>query len=122
MDNHVHLQIETTDFDISKIMQRINKDYAVYFNEKHNFVGHLFQGRFQWELIDKDSYNIELSRYIHLNPVRAEMVSKPSDYQWSSYLTYILGVQDNLVDTSKILAYFSEPIKRRYQSFVEEQL
>ena len=48
MDNHVHLLIETTSIDISKIMYNINKDYAVYFNQKYHFVGHLFQGRFRW--------------------------------------------------------------------------
>ncbi|WP_003544361.1 transposase [Desulfotomaculum nigrificans] len=119
MDNHVHLQVETTDFEISKIMQRINKVYAVYFNEKYNFVGHLFQGRFQWELIDKDSYNLEPSRYIHLNPVRAEIIKDPLDYHWSSYSAYILGTQENLVDTIKILEYFSEPKKEKYKRFVE---
>ena len=56
MDNHIHLLIGTTFVDISKIMYNINKDYAVYFNQKYHFVGHLFQGRFRWELVDNDPY------------------------------------------------------------------
>ena len=89
MDNHVHLLIETMNVDISKIMYFLNKDYAVYFNQNYSFVGHLFQGRFRWELVDSDPYFLEVSRYIHLNPVNAEMVELPSQYNWSSYVSYV---------------------------------
>jgi len=103
MDNHVHLLIETTFVDISKIMYNLNKDYAVYFNQKYHFVGHLFQGRFRWELVDNDPYYLEVSRYIHLNPVKAEMMERPQEYSWSSYQSYVQEDTENtLVDTDKI--------------------
>jgi len=120
MDNHVHLLIETTKVDISKIMFYINKDYAVYFNQKYNFVGHLFQGRYRWELVETDPYYLEVSRYIHLNPVKADMVERPSLFPWSSYESYVQEDNNVLVDTDKILGYFTEPKRVRYQEFVEE--
>ncbi|MHB1407648.1 MAG: transposase [Desulfitobacteriaceae bacterium] len=121
MDNHVHLLIETLNVDISKIMYFLNKDYAVYFNQKYSFVGHLFQGRFRWELVDSDPYYLEVSRYIHLNPVNAEMVERPIQYSWSSYASYVQDdIENVLVDTGKILGYFTEPKRVRYQKFVEE--
>ena len=124
MDNHVHLHVETINVDITKIMYHINKAYAIYFNKLHRFVGHLFQGRFRWELIETDAYCLEVSRYIHLNPVNAKMVKRPIDYPWSSYSTYICGDthNDELVETSKILGYFSDPKQQRYQEFVEDGL
>ena len=80
MTNHVHLQIETLILDVSQVMKRINMLYANFFNKKYSFVGHLFQGRYGTELIEKDAYVLETSRYIHLNPVRANMVEHPQDY------------------------------------------
>lgn len=121
MDNHVHLLIETTSVDISRIMYNINKDYAVYFNQKYHFVGHLFQGRFRWELVDNDPYYLEVSRYIHLNPVKAEMAERPHEYNWSSYRGYIQEeIENTLVNTDKLLNYFKEPKRLKYQRFVEE--
>jgi len=68
MTNHVHLHIETAEINISIIMKRINLLYTQYFNNKYNFVGHLFQDRFKSELIETDQYHLKISRYIHLNP------------------------------------------------------
>lgn len=66
MTNHVHLQIETTDLPIWRIMRHINLYYTKYFNNKYNLIGHLFEGRYKAELIDNDAYNLQTSRYIHL--------------------------------------------------------
>ena len=101
MTNHVHLHLKTKDKKISKIMRTINLLYAKYFNNKHNFIGHLFQGRYKSELIENDSYNLTISKYIHLNPVRAEMVEKPVEYEWSSYRTYMGKTESELVDKAK---------------------
>jgi len=121
MDNHVHLLIETTTVDITKIMYHLNKDYAVCFNQKYSFVGHLFQGRFRWELVDNDPYYLEVSRYIHLNPVKAEMVERPQEYSWSSYQSYVQeDIENSLADTHKILGYFKDPKRLKYQRFVED--
>ena len=88
MTNHVHLLLETTAPNISQIMQNINSSYTTYFNIKHKKSGHLFQGRYKSIVVDKDAYLLELTRYIHLNPVRAKMVRSPSDYPWSSWSEY----------------------------------
>jgi len=122
MTNHVHLQIETGDINISEIMKRINMLYAIYFNKKYRFVGHLFQDRYRSELIEKTPYLLEISRYIHLNPVRAGIVPKPEMYEWSSYRVYTGDQRDRLTDTEKILGCFSPPQVQRYRQFVEEAL
>ena len=122
MTNHVHLHIETADINISIIMKRINLLYAQYFNNKYNFVGHLFQDRFKSELIETDQYHLEIGRYIHLNPVRANMTELPIDYTWSSYRVYMGIHQDSLVTTEKTLGYFSEPRGERYRLYVENEL
>lgn len=71
LDNHFHLIIETPRGNLSKSLQTINTAYTVYFNRQHNRIGHLYQGRYKAILVDKDSYLLQPSRYIHLNPVRA---------------------------------------------------
>ena len=84
MTNHYHLLIETPEGNLSQIMRHINGAYTTYFNVKRKRSGHLFQGRFKAILVQTVAYAAELSRYIHLNPVRAGMVEKPGDYLWSS--------------------------------------
>lgn len=91
MDNHYHFLIETPYANIKQVMQNINTSYTVYINRSHDRVGHLFQGRYKAFLVDKESYLLELSRYIHLNPVRAGIAKRPEDYKWSSYREYIYG-------------------------------
>ncbi|MFY9120334.1 MAG: transposase [Syntrophomonadaceae bacterium] len=121
MSNHVHLIINDNGHDISLIMKSLSTSYAVNFNKKHQRVGHLFQGRFRSELVTDDSYLLELSRYIHNNPVKANMVSDPTNYQWSSYNHYIGLTYNELVDEDLILAQFSMQIdqaKNLYRSFV----
>ncbi len=75
--------------NLSQIMLHVNGAYTNYFNIKHKRRGHLFQGRYKSILVEADSYAGELSRYIHLNPVRAGMVDRPEKYMWSSYQYYI---------------------------------
>ena len=89
MSNHYHLLVETPSGNLSQIMKHINGAYTNYFNIKRKRSGHLFQGRYKAILIEADEYAQELSRYIHLNPVRVGMVSRPEEYQWSSYSDYI---------------------------------
>jgi putative transposase len=89
MGNHYHLLLETPRGNLSHILHHINGAYTTYFNIKRLRSGHLFQGRFKGILVEKDAYCKELSRYIHLNPVRAGMVKTPSEYPWSSYRYFI---------------------------------
>ncbi len=89
MTNHYHFLVETLQPNLSKAFQWINVSYAAYFNRKYRRKGHLFQGRFKSILVDADEYLKQLSRYIHLNPVRTKLVEHPGDYPWSSYPVYI---------------------------------
>ncbi|TGN38852.1 REP-associated tyrosine transposase [Marinobacter confluentis] len=85
MGNHYHLLIETPEANLSKGMRQLNGVYTQCFNKAHARVGHVFQGRYKAILVEKETYLLELARYIVLNPVRAGMVSSPSEWPWSSY-------------------------------------
>lgn len=122
MPNHYHLLIETPEGNLSKVMHDLQTRYTIYFNRRYKRVGHLFQGRYKALIVDKEAYLLELSRYIHLNPVRAKIVQRPEDYRWSSYKDYT-GEKGEITDTAFILNRFSEEgkeAKEGYQRFVEE--
>jgi putative transposase len=123
MTNHFHLLLETRQPNLSKAIQWINVSYATYFNRKHNRRGHLFQGRFKSVLIGADEYLKHLSRYIHLNPVRAKMVRTPSEHKWSSYSAFIGKVKKpEWLETEWLLSQFGKREKaaeRNYKDFVE---
>ncbi|MGL4875518.1 MAG: transposase [Clostridium sp.] len=93
MDNHIHLLIKIKDMAPGEFMGRITGLYTRYFNKKNNYVGHLFGGRYHLEEVKNETGLLEVSRYIHLNPVRAVMVKFPQDYKWSSYSVFI-GEED----------------------------
>lgn len=124
MDNHYHLLVETPRGNLSQILHHINGAYTTYFNIKHGRSGHLFQGRFKAILVEKDSYGEELSKYIHLNPVRAGLVKNTSEYRWSSYRYYIgMEREPEWLTTTFILSYFGghgRSTYRKYREFVEE--
>lgn len=124
MTNHVHLLIETPLTPISRIMQLISLTYTQYFNRKYNKVGHLFQGRYKSLLCDRDEYLLSLVRYIHLNPVRADVVKGPGEYGWSSHNDYLRGKSD-IVQPDRVLRLFSERVSRArklYEEFVNEAI
>ena len=87
MSNHYHLLVETPDGNLSKGMRQLNGVYTQKYNRTNNKVGHVFQGRYKSILVDGDAYLLELSRYIVLNPVRAQMVRVAKDWRWSSYVS-----------------------------------
>ena len=120
MDNHIHLTIDSNGSDISTIMKSINVSYVIYFNKKYRRCGHLFQDRFKSEVVESDRYLVELSRYIHLNPVRAKVVINASDYKWSSYGTYIGLVKGytGLLDTSLVLKQFSNDLNKARKEYI----
>ena len=123
MTNHVHLIIKTTDLDISNFIKRIHSRYAWNFNKKYNYIGHLFQDRYRSELIEDDKYMLQVSRYVHLNPVKANMVEKPEDYQWSSYRMYIGEKEEKLITSKELLSYFKKgKEKELYRNFVESAI
>jgi len=122
MDNHVHLIIKTGKEPMTSIMRRINSIYTKYFNKKYNYVGHLFQSKYFSHLIEGESQILEVSRYIHLNPVRARMESTPEIYKWSSYRMFI-GQGSGLCNTEIVLNYFEYSYRHKlYKEFVEEKL
>ena len=122
MTNHIHMQLETKDVEIWNIMRYINLAYTKYFNNKYNFIGHLFQGRYKAEIIENDAYNLQTSRYIHLNPVKAKMVEFPIDYKWSSYGAYMGKVKSEIIADEKILSYFKNSSRQLYKEYVESKL
>jgi putative transposase len=124
MTNHYHLLMETPGGNLSEIMRYINGAYTTYFNVRRKRSGHLLQGRYKSIVVDADEYAMELSRYIHLNPVRAGMVGKPEDYEWSSYRAYVgVSVSPNWLKTDLILSSFGEKLQERnYRAFVEDHL
>lgn len=126
MTNHFHLEIETPDGNLSNSMQWLNQMYAGHVNRTYGRFGHLFQGRFKSALIESGTHLHLLTRYIHLNPVRAKMVGHPTSYRWSSYGVYLgLRKRPRWLEISKVLERFGDSLKeqrRRYREFVENEL
>ena len=89
MDNHYHLVIETVEGNLSKGMRQLNGVYTQKCNRRYQLSGHLFQGRYKAILIDRESYLLEVCRYVVLNPVRAGMVKQAEEWRWSSYSAMI---------------------------------
>lgn len=88
MTNHYHLQIRSNEISLSKLMSFINKRYANYYNTKYRLTGHVYEKRYYDKVIDDKEGMLEVSRYIHLNPVAARMVKRPENYPWSSFYLY----------------------------------
>jgi hypothetical protein len=108
MSNHYHIVIETIEGNLSAGMRQLNGVYTQSFNRRHKRVGHVYQGRFKGILVEKDSYLLELSRYVVLNPVRALMVSFPGEWKWSSYNAMIGSVTPpKCLQTDWLLSQFS---------------
>jgi hypothetical protein len=125
MSNHFHLMVETPLGNLSRIMKHINGSYTTYFNVRHKRAGHLFQGRYKALLVQADTYAAELSRYIHLNPVRAKMVPSPEEYQWSSCRQYLEGTEPSWLSTRLVLGYFGtedEDRRRNYRDYLFEAI
>ena len=124
MNNHYHLVIETEEATLSKGMRQLNGVYTQAYNGRHERVGHLFQGRFKAILIEKETYLLEVCRYVVLNPVRAKTAQRPDAWEWSSYC----GTAGNqkphpCLTVEWILAQFGTSgteARRRYRKFVQE--
>lgn len=124
MGNHYHLMIETKQANLSKGMKHLNGSYTQFFNRTHKRIGHVYQGRFKAILVEKNSYLLELSRYIVLNPVRARMVKSAQDWPWSSYraTTGMINAHTCL-STDWLLSCFSKKqfkAQQAYRVFIEQ--
>jgi len=131
MSNHFHLVLQTPDGNLSAFMRHFNISYTGYFNRRHKRVGHLYQGRFKGILVETDRHLLQLSRYVHLNPVRVgswkrlgyqEQVGHLWRYPWSSLPGYVSTQrQTPWVTYADILSY-CEGSRRRYGRFVQDGL
>jgi len=104
----------------------LNTSYSNWFRAKYKIVGPIFQGRYKSILVDKNSYGLRLSVYIHLNPVRAKITDDIKKYPWSSFLDYV-GMRKSLgrVDTTLILSQFDDNLikaEEKYERFVLENI
>jgi len=124
MDNHYHLVLETPQGNLSSALRHLNGLYTQAFNRRHDQVGHVLQGRFKAILVDRDSYLLELCRYVVLNPVRAKMNRKPDTYRWSSYRASAgLAPVPAYLTLDWVLAQFGKQraaAQRRFRAFVAQ--
>lgn len=124
MGNHYHLLVQTPDGNLAKGMRQLNGVYTQRFNQLHNRVGHVFQGRYKAILVQREAYLLELSRYVVLNPVRARMARTARDWVWSNYrATAGMAPAPVWLDTEWILAAFAEQkqdAQSAYRRFVAE--
>ncbi|MCT2537157.1 transposase [Aquibacillus koreensis] len=123
MTNHFHLQIRSQKQEISKVMALVNRRYASYFNMKYFLSGHLFEKRYYDKIIPNEQGMLEVSRYIHLNPLEAGMVKRPEDYRWSSFRSYQGNTTPDyrFLRQAILLDYFSGSRlekRRKYGEFV----
>ena len=118
--NHVHLLVETGSQPLSRFMQGLQQSYTQYFNRKHHKVGHLFQGRYKAIICDKDEYLLSLVRYIHLNPIRANIVQKFDEYPYSGHHSYLEGRASEVLEPEPVLDMLGG--RAGYRRFVLEGL
>ena len=124
MSNHYHLLAETVDGNLSRGMRQLNGIYTQKFNRRHHESGHLFQGRYKAILVQKETYLLELTRYVVLNPVRARMVKRPEDWAWSSFNAMIgADTESQWLDVDWTLSQFGKDRTQAisaYRQFVME--
>ncbi len=89
MSNHYHLLVKTPEANLGRAMRHINGQYTQMYNRLRNKDGSLFRGRYKAILVEQDSYQLQVSRYIHRNPIDAKMIEQLEDYRWSSYPSYV---------------------------------
>ena len=126
MTNHFHLEMTTKDAPIWKIMKPLMQNYAMWFNQKYGYEGHVFDSRYTSCLIEDELYFLEVSRYIHLNPVKAQMVREPLTYEYSSYKRYMSDASENnssdIIDTRRVFGNFRHNPQEQYRMFVEGKI
>ena len=116
MPNHFHLLLEVHRFPTARILQSLLTGYARRFNKVHRRRGHLFEGRYKAIVCDRDSYLLELVRYIHLNPVRASLVKRPGRWQRSGHGEYLGKQKRELIDSGPVIGQLRTPA--RYEAFI----
>jgi len=133
MSNHFHLVVKTPLGNLQEFMRHFNISYTSYYNWKHDRTGHLYQGRYKSFLVDADEYLQQVSRYIHLNPIRVKLKSGMTlgerkkylrHYRSSSYGGYLSqGGRRNFLEVKEVLAHFGGDTpkgRRKYEDFVTQ--
>jgi putative transposase len=122
MGNHYHLLVETVEGNLGQGMRQLNGVYSQYYNWRHSAVGHLFQGRYKAILVQKESYLLEVARYIVLNPLRAKIIRSLDEWPWSSHHLFVSDKEPpNWLERDWLLRRFAnEPAAAvlAYQTFV----
>lgn len=121
MTNHFHVLIKTKETEVGRALGYFMSSYARYFNKKYGFVGHLFDSRYVSKLVNDERYLLEVSRYIHLNPVKAGIVKSPLDYPYSSYGVYTGACMDENINTDIIQELYQDGFVEKYRYFVESK-
>lgn len=108
MDNHIHMLIKESE-ELGQSIKRITVGYVQWHNKKYGRTGHLFQNRYKSEAVEDERYLMAVARYIHQNPMKAKMVNKIEQYEWSSYKDYIASFngQPTEINTELIAGYFN---------------
>lgn len=126
MDTHAHFLFQSGKTGISELMRRLLTGYALHYNKRHKRIGHLFHNRYKSILCDKDEYFLSLIRYIHLNPIKSNMVSlKGLDaFQWTGHQE-LIREEKGIIEKEEVLEYFGQTYKRAidsYKKFIQEGL
>jgi len=126
MPNHTHYLVRTRkESDFSSFMKKINLIYFYYYKKKYGWVGHFWQGRFKSQPIGKDNYFIQCGKYIELNPVRANIVTSPEEYRYSSYKYYAEGKSDVLITEDifyRAQGKTTKEIRVKYKGMIIDEL
>ena len=126
MSNHIHLLIRTGQNPLSSLMRSLLTGYAVYFNRKYKRSGHLFQNRYKAVMCQEDMYLLELVRYLHLNPLRARIISTAEElnnYSWTGHSAIMGNKKREWQNIDEVLRYFSKTEKegkKRYFEFIND--
>lgn len=126
MDNHVHLLFKSGKLGISAVMRKLLTWYAQYYNRRHKRTGHLFENRYKSILCDEDNYLLALVRYIHLNPLRANLVTTIDEldrYPYCGHRTIIGKAKQPWTDADYVLLQFGRTRRKglnEYRKFMQE--
>ncbi len=116
MPNHYHATLQPSRPNLSEAIRRLNSTYALWWNRRHQRVGHVFQGRHKAQIVNREEYLMTLSRYVVMNPVRAGLVTRPEDWPWSSYRATVgLESAPAFLSTSSTLRLFGEAAETELQ-------
>jgi len=123
MPNHYHVTLRPTRPTLSEAVRTLNGGYGQWWNKRHDRVGHVFQGRFKDQIVQREGYLLALCRYVALNPVRAQLVARPEEWKWSSYAgTVGVASAPPFVDIPSVLRLFGEDepeiLQARFTNYV----